>query len=156
MNDTSSPRDRASRRDLSAEQHYWQLWRQGQRPDLRGFLAARPGLPADEVAAVIAVDQYERWRAGERVAAEDYLPLLPAGPGLDQAGCDIVYGEYLLREQLGEAPALEETGPLLFAQKPGGAVRKAPPSCRPAGPAQNAIGGHDERPCGRNGGGQPR
>ena len=25
-----------------------------------------------------------------------------------QAGCDIVYGEYLLREQLGERPALDD------------------------------------------------
>jgi hypothetical protein len=59
-------------------------------------------------AAVIAIDQYERWLVGDRVPAEDYLALLPQGVGLDQAGCDIVYGEYLLREQLGEAPTLEE------------------------------------------------
>ncbi len=108
MSDSGSPRpSRISRRDRSADQQYWQLWRQGQRPDLRAFLAARPTLSAVEAAAVIAIDQYERWLGGERVRAEDYLPLLPAGPDLDQAGCDIVYGEYLLCEQMGEAPSLE-------------------------------------------------
>src|SRR5438876_10989170 len=107
MSDTGSPRapsdarsaseGNRSQRDRSADQQYWHLWRQGQRPDLRGFIAARPALSADEVAAVIAIDQYERWLAGDRVSAEQYLPLLPAADGVDQASCDIVYGEYLLR-----------------------------------------------------------
>src|SRR5947209_20175149 len=108
MSDTGNPRAQFSQRDRSADQQYWHLWRQGQRPDLRGFIAARPGLSADEVAAVIAIDQYERWLAGHRVSAEQYLPLLPAADGVDQASCDIVYGEYLLREQLGEHPSLDE------------------------------------------------
>jgi tRNA A-37 threonylcarbamoyl transferase component Bud32 len=108
MSDTGSPHARPSRRDRSADQQYWHLWRQGQRPDLRGFLAERTGLSPDEVASVVAIDQYERWLAGERVPAEHYLSLLPAAPGCDQAGCDIVYGEYLLREQLGETPSVEE------------------------------------------------
>jgi WD40 repeat protein len=95
-------------RDRHSDQQYWQLWRQGQRPDLRGFLAGRPGLSPAEVASVIAIDQYERWLAGDRVPAEQYLTLLPPAPGLEQASCDIVYGEYLLREQLGEHPTLDE------------------------------------------------
>ena len=108
MSDTGSPLARPSRRDRSADQQYWHLWRQGQRPDLQAFLASRPALSADEVAAVVAIDQYERWLVGDRVSAERYLPLLPAGAGTEQAGCDIVYGEYLLREQLGENPSLDD------------------------------------------------
>src|SRR5262245_53467010 len=98
--------DRGSRlsRDLSADQQFWQLWRRGGRPDPRVFLAARPGLTATEVAAVLAIDQYERWLKGERTRAEDYLSLLPPGDDRDQAACDIIYGEFLLREQLGEHP----------------------------------------------------
>ncbi len=33
---------------------------------------------------------------------------MPAGPDSDQSACDVIYGEYLLREQLGERPSLEE------------------------------------------------
>src|SRR5262249_57810065 len=47
------------------------------------------------------VDQYEGWSRGEEAPAEEYLALLPQGEGRDQAACDIVYGEYLLLEQLG-------------------------------------------------------
>ncbi len=93
-----------SSRSLSVDQQYWQLWRQGRRPDPRVFLAGRPGLTATEVAAVLSIDQYERWLKGERTLAEDYLALLPAGTDHDQAACDVIYGEYLLCEQLGEHP----------------------------------------------------
>jgi len=97
-----------SRRGLLPEQQYWHLWRQGRQPDLARFLKERAALSPDQVAAVVAIDQYERWLIGERIPAEDYLPLLPEGEGHDQAACDIIYGEYLLREQLGEHPQLDE------------------------------------------------
>src|SRR5262249_43041208 len=80
------------------DRQFWHLWRSGKRPDVRAFLAARQGLPPLDIAAIVAIDQYERWRIGERIPAEDYLSLLGTGPSLDEAGCDIVYGEYLLRE----------------------------------------------------------
>jgi hypothetical protein len=91
-------------REQTPDQQFWQLWRKGQRPDLVAFLAARPGLSAAAVAAVLAIDQYERWMAGDRAPAEWYLALLPEDPQRDQAACDVVYGEFLLREQLGERP----------------------------------------------------
>ncbi|MGL4554136.1 MAG: WD40 repeat domain-containing serine/threonine protein kinase [Gemmataceae bacterium] len=90
--------------DLTPEQRLWQLWRQGRGPDVRAFLANCPGLAQADVVAVISVDQYERWQRGERPLAEDYIALIPPGPGRDQAACDVVYGEYLMREQLGEHP----------------------------------------------------
>jgi serine/threonine-protein kinase len=95
-------------RPQTPDQQFWHLWRSGKRPDVRAFLAARQGLPPLDIAAIVAIDQYERWRIGERIPAEDYLPLLGAGPSLEEAGCDIVYGEYLLREQLGEKPDIAE------------------------------------------------
>src|SRR5262249_20087984 len=98
------PATRHSSRAPTPDQQFWQLWRQGQRPDLAAFLAGRPGLSPADVAGVIAIDQFERWLAGDRVPAEQYLALLPAGPEHDQAACDVIYGEYLLREQLGEHP----------------------------------------------------
>jgi serine/threonine protein kinase len=91
--------------ELTPEQRLWQLWRAGRGPNLQSFLANSPGLPLADVVALISVDQYERWQRGERPLAEDYIPLLPDGPGRQQAVCDIVYGEFLMREQLGERPS---------------------------------------------------
>ena len=94
-------------RSSGPDQQFWQLWRQGQRPDLRLFLAGHPGLSASEVASLISIDQYERWMIGQRVPVMEYLALLP-GDGATQAMCDVVYGEYLLREQMGESPQLDD------------------------------------------------
>jgi WD40 repeat protein len=95
-------------KEPTPEQRFWQLWRQGRRPDLTSFLAGYPRLSPEQAAAVIAIDQYERWQTGERILAEEYLPLVPAGADHDQAACDIVYGEYLVREERGEHPDPEE------------------------------------------------
>ena len=63
-----------------------------------------PTQRADEIAA----DQYVRWQRGERVRAEEYLRLDPQVAANVDAACDVVYGEFLLREDLGEAPELAE------------------------------------------------
>jgi hypothetical protein len=47
------------------DQQLWQLWRQGQQPDVQQFLAGARPLSAGQVAAVLAVDQRERWQSGE-------------------------------------------------------------------------------------------
>jgi WD40 repeat protein/serine/threonine protein kinase len=80
------------------------LWGQGQRPDVQQFLAGAGPLPAAEVAAVLLVDQRERWRIGERIPAEDYLSLYPHHCADPEYGLELVYGEYLLCEQRGEIP----------------------------------------------------
>jgi WD40 repeat protein len=83
------------------------LWRQGQRMDLGEFLTGFPGLGPAELVGVLRVDQRERWQVGERVPAEAYLRRYPL-EGETEAVVELVYGEYLLREELGEAPTLEE------------------------------------------------
>jgi serine/threonine-protein kinase len=86
----------------------WRLWRQGQRPDVRDFLAGLDEPTLAEVAAVLRVDRQERWLSGERIPAETYLEqFLSVGADAEHA-LDLVYGEFLLREQLGEAPAADE------------------------------------------------
>ncbi|MFO0878512.1 MAG: serine/threonine-protein kinase [Gemmataceae bacterium] len=108
---TSDPRSRGPGhhpdRDRTPDQQYWHLWREGLRPDLSSFLASYPGLPPLDVASILVIDQVERWTLGERVPATDYLARLPDGPAHDQAACDIVYSEFLLREQLGETPSTD-------------------------------------------------
>jgi serine/threonine protein kinase len=83
-------------------------WQQGGRPDLGAFLAEAGPLPPAELAAVLRVDQRQRWQMGERVSAEDYLRRHPAVAADPEAAVDLVYGEFLLREGLGERPTAEE------------------------------------------------
>jgi hypothetical protein len=84
------------------------LWRQGQQPDLARFLAGTGPLPPLQLAAVLRVDQRERWQRGDRVLTEDYLRDFPAVAADPEAALDLVYGEILLREERGEPPAPDE------------------------------------------------
>jgi serine/threonine protein kinase/tetratricopeptide (TPR) repeat protein len=88
-------------------QRLWQLWRQGQRPDVLAFLAGAGELTPAERAAALLVDQRERWQAGERRPAEAYLEMYPQLRGNFEYGLELVYGEYLLCEWLGESPNLD-------------------------------------------------
>jgi serine/threonine-protein kinase len=84
------------------------LWRRGHRPDVREFLAGQADLSRADLVAVLRVDQRERWLAGDRVGVEDYLHQFFLLPGDEEHALDLVYGEFLLREQLGEAPSLAD------------------------------------------------
>ncbi len=86
----------------------WQQWQAGRRPAVADFLAAAGPLSPAQLVAVLRVDQHERWRGGEPVRAEAYLEQFPALAQSEEHALDLVYGEYLLREQQGEAPDLAE------------------------------------------------
>jgi hypothetical protein len=91
-------------------QHWWRRWRRWRQdgcPDLRDFVAGA-ALSPEQALAVLRFDQCARWRGGERVPAERYLEadsLLQAHP---EHGLLLVYGGFLLRQELGEVPALDE------------------------------------------------
>jgi WD40 repeat protein/serine/threonine protein kinase len=85
-------------------QHLWSLWRQGLRPDLRDFLSDAGQLTPTQIAAVLLIDQRERWQDGERVPAETYLELYPGLRADAEFVVEVAYGEFLLREELGESP----------------------------------------------------
>jgi tRNA A-37 threonylcarbamoyl transferase component Bud32 len=53
------------------------------------------------------IDMRRRWRAGDRVPAEAYLSGPQAVRGESQI-VDLIYGEFCLREELGERPSAEE------------------------------------------------
>src|SRR5439155_205926 len=89
-------------------QQLWLLWRQGQRADVRQFLDRAGPLTPPQVAAVLLVDQRERWLIGERLPAESYLPLYPTLRADLEYAIELIYGEFLLREELGEGPTLAE------------------------------------------------
>jgi tetratricopeptide (TPR) repeat protein len=111
MNSPSSPDQEIRNGSGQGEEparRFWRLWRQGGRPEVLQFLAGAGGLSAAEVVAVLRVDQQERWRLGDRVAAETYLQQLPCLQADYEHALDLVYGEYLLREALGHSPTLDE------------------------------------------------
>jgi serine/threonine protein kinase/tetratricopeptide (TPR) repeat protein len=83
-------------------QRLWQLWRQGQQPDVLDFLARAAEPTPAEVAAALLVDQRERWRLGDRRLAEAYLELFPRLRGDFEYALELIYGEYLLRLEVGE------------------------------------------------------
>ena len=87
----------------------WLLWRRGPRPDVRRLLDRAGDLAPAQVAAALRVDQRERWRIGDRVPAADYLRDWPALRGDPEAALEVIYGELLLREEMGEAPAPRST-----------------------------------------------
>jgi hypothetical protein len=84
-------------------------WRQGDSPDVAAFLAGFPNLEPAEMAAVLLVDQRERWLLGERITAEAYLERFPALAADSEAVVELAYGEFLLREEQGEAQSLRST-----------------------------------------------
>jgi formylglycine-generating enzyme required for sulfatase activity len=89
-------------------QELWQRWRQGKGPTLQEVLAHAGELTAGQLAVALAAQQHQHWQEGKRTAAEAYLQQYPVLSTDEEAACDLVYGEFLLCEELGEAPSLQE------------------------------------------------
>jgi serine/threonine-protein kinase len=83
------------------------LWQQEQ-PNVDEFLAQAGPLPAGQLAAVLRVDQRQRWQAGQRVPAENYLQRYPQIQADAEAVLDLIFNEFLLREKRGESPVADE------------------------------------------------
>ena len=87
-------------------------WRSGKAPALEDFLAEwssaewleRSAVSARELAALVSLDQRERWRRGQRPAAEEYLRRFPQLLSDEELALDVIYSEFLLREELGQEP----------------------------------------------------
>jgi eukaryotic-like serine/threonine-protein kinase len=82
--------------------------RGGQSPDLKQFLSEAGELSRADVTAILRVDQCERWRCGERVPVETYLRDYMPEAAESEDAIDLIYQEFLLREELGEAPTCDE------------------------------------------------
>jgi tetratricopeptide (TPR) repeat protein len=76
--------------------------------ELDSVLMGRREAGRDELLERICNDQVRRWRRGQRVPAESYLSKYPALCNDDEAAFELIYGEYLLREEHGETPSPEE------------------------------------------------
>src|SRR6266851_559939 len=92
----------------SPVQQVWQCWRQQQCPDFDTFGSGAGPLDPTQALAVLRFDQHERWRTGERKLAETYLHRYRFLRENADAACVLIYSEFLLRQELEEAPALSE------------------------------------------------
>lgn len=78
------------------------------RDELDSALMADSSAGREELLERICIDQVRRWRSGQRVPAETYLLRYPQLQSDDHAAFEMIYGEYLLREERGERPSAEE------------------------------------------------
>src|SRR5262249_29914953 len=67
--------------------------------ELDSVLMGRREAGRDELLERICDDQVRRWRRGQRVPAENYLSKFPGLSNDDDAAFELIYGEYLLREE---------------------------------------------------------
>ncbi len=74
------------------------------RPADEPSLAASASVPGVRFAELCRDDQARRWQQGERVPAEDYFADFPATLDDTEGALLLIYGEFLLRERLGERP----------------------------------------------------
>jgi serine/threonine-protein kinase len=103
-----APHDTLPGTDESPAGRWLHRWREGTAHDVRAFLAEIGPLAPEHVVAVLLVEQRQRWQAGERVTAETYLRDFPELHAQTEAVVELIYGEFLLREHLGDAPSAAE------------------------------------------------
>ena len=102
------PRDLDGRDDPDPARRLWSLWRQGQQPGVADFLDQAGVRDPEEIVMALRVDQAERRRLGQWVPAEEYLEAFPAVRDDAASAIDLIFAEFLLREERGERPPLEE------------------------------------------------
>lgn len=97
----------SGRQPESKTSQYSQLWKT-QTPRLEDFVASCADVQPSELAALVRIDLRERLRRGEQPDARQYLEKFPALTREPELAVDVVYAEYLLREQLEQHPTPEE------------------------------------------------
>jgi serine/threonine-protein kinase len=83
-------------------------WKSGQKPRIEQFLNEWPGISPRELAAVMRVELRQRWRQGQKPRAEDFLERFPQLRTEVEDVVDLIYAEFLIREELCQNPSLEE------------------------------------------------
>ncbi|HZY90275.1 MAG TPA: protein kinase [Gemmataceae bacterium] len=75
---------------------------------LAELLGQADGLSGFDLAGLARADQRRRWLRGEPVPAESYLDALPRLAACPEAAVDLIYSEFVLSEELGQAAGAEE------------------------------------------------
>jgi serine/threonine-protein kinase len=85
----------------------FERWCRGE-ASLNDVLADTGALTPLELAEVLSAEQHRRWEAEDHVAVEHYLQQYPVLVQQPAAACELIYGEFLLRQQWGETPDFRE------------------------------------------------
>jgi serine/threonine-protein kinase len=104
----SSPQARPGGDADDPARRLWGLWRRGEQPRVDDFLAQHDLRDPGRIAAVLRVDQAERFGLGQWVRVEDYFAAFPAVRDDPELAVDLIFAEYLLREEGGELIEPEE------------------------------------------------
>jgi eukaryotic-like serine/threonine-protein kinase len=104
----SQSRDERLPAENSPSEVLRRAWQSGRELDLDALLAEMTDVAPGELAAMIEVDLEARWSRSDRKSPEEYLQRFPAVAADAELAVDVVYAEYLAREQLGERPQLSE------------------------------------------------
>src|SRR5262245_3111773 len=83
-------------------------WQDGREPALDSFLAGLPDVSPSELASLIRVDFEARWSRNDHRQPEEYLRRFSAVAADTELAVDVIYTEYLAREQSGERPEMAE------------------------------------------------
>jgi eukaryotic-like serine/threonine-protein kinase len=82
----------------------WQLWQADAEPDAWQLLRDAEPLDLDDILEVLRVDQRQRWQRGKQLLAEIYFEWYPDLARNPERALHLIYGEYVLREEIGPAP----------------------------------------------------
>src|SRR5271165_840463 len=63
---------------------------------------------SEDLADRLCAELVDRWRSGQRPPAEAFLVRHPSLPKDGEAAFELVYSEFLVRESLGDSPAVDE------------------------------------------------
>jgi serine/threonine protein kinase/WD40 repeat protein len=94
--------------DESPSASLLRAWQQGHEPALDTFVAGLSRVSPAELAALIRIDLDERWRRNDPQRPEDYLLRFSAVAADAELAVDVIYAEYLAREQSGARPEPSE------------------------------------------------
>ncbi len=83
-------------------------WQEGRDPALETFVAGLPQVSPEELAVLILVDFDARWSRNDPRRPEEYLRQFSAVAADAELAVDVIYAEYLAREQSGQRPELTE------------------------------------------------
>ncbi|MGE0760782.1 MAG: hypothetical protein AB7O38_27475, partial [Pirellulaceae bacterium] len=93
----------------SIRQAYFRATPPGQKfPELESAIAAHPHWTATERLELVLVDQFQRWRLGEVVTAEEYLARFPDLARESSRALTLILEEFGYREMAGESPQLAD------------------------------------------------
>ena len=105
-NPTSVLDSHASRE--SPIRRFLRLWREGSRPGVVEFFNQELVLDPRQRLTILRADQRQRWRHGDPVSAEWYFEHFKELIEEPESALDLIYAEFLLREEAGPTPRLEE------------------------------------------------